>query len=44
MHIREWSFGELKNYLSEWFNIEYQFMTPSQVECQVVIATPKNKL
>jgi 2-polyprenyl-3-methyl-5-hydroxy-6-metoxy-1,4-benzoquinol methylase len=44
MHIREWSFGELKSYLSEWFNIEYQFMTPSQVECQVVIATPKKKL
>ena len=41
MHIREWSSGELKEYLSQWFNIESQFMTPKQVECQVVIATPK---
>jgi len=41
MHIREWSFDELNRYLSPWFNIEDQFMTPKQIECQVVIATPK---
>ena len=41
MHIREWSFLELEEYLSKWFEIESQFMTPKQVECQVVIATPK---
>ena len=41
MHVREWSFKELNEYLTSWFNIENQFMTPNQVECQVVIATPK---
>ena len=41
MHVREWSFDELRKYLSQWFNIESQFMTPKQVECQVVVATPK---
>ena len=41
MHVREWSFEELNEYLTSWFNIENQFMTPNQVECQVVIATPK---
>jgi len=44
MHVREWSFEELRNYLSEWFDIQYQFMTPKQVECQVVIATPRKLL
>lgn len=42
MHIREWSFDELREYLSQSFEIESQFMTPKQVECQVVIATPKS--
>jgi len=42
MHVREWSFDELREYLSHWFEIESQFMTPKQVECQVVIATPKS--
>ena len=41
MHVREWTLAELREYLSQWFNIESQFMTPKQVECQVVIATPK---
>jgi len=41
MHVREWSFEELREYLSHWFEIESQFMTPKQVECQVVIAKPK---
>ena len=41
MHVREWSFDELREYLSQWFDIKSQFMTPKQVECQVVIATPK---
>lgn len=41
MHVREWSFDELREYLSQWFDIESQFMTPKQVECQVVIARPK---
>ena len=42
MHVREWTLAELREYLSQWFNIESQFMTPKQVECQVVIAAPKN--
>ncbi len=42
MHVREWSFDELREYLSQWFDIESQFMTPKQVECQVVIARPKS--
>tara|TARA_R100000664_G_C2676258_1_gene86176 strand:+ start:44 stop:664 length:621 start_codon:yes stop_codon:yes gene_type:complete len=41
MHVREWTLAELREYLSQWFNIESQFMTPKQVECQVVIAAPK---
>ena len=41
MHVREWSFDELREYLSHWFEIESQFMTPKQVECQVVVAKPK---
>ena len=41
MHIREWSFSELEEYISQWFQIESHFMTPKQVECQVIIATPK---
>jgi len=41
MHVREWSFDELREYLSRSFEIESQFMTPKQIECQVVIATPK---
>lgn len=41
MHIREWSFDELREYLLQSFEIESQFMTPKQVECQIVIATPK---
>ena len=43
MHVREWSFQELNEYLSKWFKIESQFMTPKQVECQVVVATPKTQ-
>ena len=41
MHVREWSYDELREYLSQSFEIESQFMTPKQVECQVVIARPK---
>jgi len=41
MHVREWSFSELRDYLSKWFDIESHFMTPKQVECQVVIAKPQ---
>ena len=41
MHIREWSFDELREYLSQWFNIESQSMTPKQIECQIIVATQK---
>ena len=41
MHVREWSFREFGNYISQHFNIEKHFMTPMQKECQVIIATPK---
>ncbi len=41
MHVREWSFQELNNYVSDFFNIEHQYMCPMQKECQVVIATKK---
>ena len=41
MHMREWSFDEFEQYISCFFNIDRQFMTPIQKECQVVIASPK---
>jgi len=41
MHVREWSFKELREYLSQTFDIKLQFMTQKQVECQVIIASPK---
>lgn len=41
MHVREWSFREFGDYISQHFNIEKHFMTPMQKECQVIIATPK---
>ena len=41
MHIREWSFQEFNDYISQYFKIERHFMTPMQKECQVVVAIPK---
>ena len=41
MHVREWSFEELNRYVSDFFNVEHQYMCPIQKECQVVIATKK---
>ena len=43
MHVREWSFGEFANYISDFFNIESQYMTPIQTECQIIIASPRRK-
>ena len=44
-HIREWSFGEFKNYLSNSFILEDHFMAKNKVEstslCQIAII--KNK-
>ena len=42
MHVREWSFYEFRQYISQMFDVEEHFMTPKQVECQVLIATPKD--
>tara|TARA_R100000458_G_C8247199_1_gene224875 strand:- start:9 stop:629 length:621 start_codon:yes stop_codon:yes gene_type:complete len=42
MHVREWSFYEFRQYISQLFDVEEHFMTPKQVECQVLIATPKD--
>lgn len=41
MHVREWSFKEFGNYISQYFSVEKHFMTPVQKECQVVIASPE---
>jgi len=40
-HVREWSRSEFAEYVSHIFNIEDHFVTPIQVECQVVLATKK---
>jgi len=40
-HVREWTKDEFAEYISQTFNIEEHFITPIQVECQVVIAIKK---
>jgi len=41
MHIREWTLGELQEYMSQFFDIKQQYICPVQVECQVVVAEKK---
>jgi SAM-dependent methyltransferase len=43
MHVREWSFEEFNHYVSQFFDIEEQFRTPIQKECQIVIASRLNE-
>jgi SAM-dependent methyltransferase len=40
-HVREWTKGEFAEYISQTFDIEEHFITPIQVECQVIVATKK---
>ena len=40
-HVREWTFGEFKEYFSTFFNVEDHFMTPIQKECQVIVGSKK---
>ena len=40
-HVREWAKDEFAHYTSQTFDIEEHFITPKQVECQVVVATKK---
>ena len=41
MHVREWSYDEFKQYISQSFVVEDQFRTLIQKECQVIVASPK---
>ena len=40
-HVREWTKDEFAEYVSQTFDIEEHYITPIQVECQVVVATKK---
>jgi hypothetical protein len=40
-HVREWTKDEFAEYISQTFEIEEHFLTPIQVECQVIVATKK---
>ena len=40
-HVREWTKDEFAEYISQTFDIEEHFLTPIQVECQVIVATKK---
>ena len=40
-HVREWTKDEFAHYTSQTFDIEEHFITPKQVECQVIVATKK---
>ena len=33
-HVREWTFAELKKYLSKYFEIKDSFLGKTQIECQ----------
>lgn len=39
MHVREWTGNEFKNYIENYFKINFHFLTKNQVECQVVVCT-----
>lgn len=41
MHVREWSAQEFRNYISEYFNIDFHFLTQNQAECQVIVASKR---
>lgn len=41
MHVREWSGSEFRKYIENYFDVTHHYITPSQIECQVIIAKPK---